>query len=384
MRNTTKKHLISFLTASLMSGMSSAQIIQFFGFQTDNPAALQFIKSNEFQVGGSLVMPRFDRDGVVFGRRGSSDGTHNTDFAFPQLRLAHRFSPKIVASLDISEPVAGFYPFSQSSFTAPAGYDIGLSSASIVPKMSFAVNDKLTLGAAFVATNMYNFRMNFATPLGFLENYNMNGWGYGFQLGAMYQWSQGTYIDFTYISKISAVLSGESFIGSNYTSNLQTNDFIFTPTTYIGRVTKFMSQKWLSVLEVAYSDWGKNKSLDLLNTAFTPAPNFYTPLFWKGSWHFNAFNRYQANDKWGLFAVLIYETSVQNNASLNYTTIPTSPVTYITLGADYDMKEGVKLTAFVGDAIWTPSPHTMLPVGTDVKTSFDWYYGGLNLKVNWD
>ncbi len=379
------------ILSSLGYSIASAQVIQYFGFQTDDPAALQFIQGNELQIGGALIAPHLTQDGSntdAYGvtQTGSSNGDHPVDLAFPQLRYAHRFSPKLVAGLDVSEPVAGFYTFSQDSFASASGYDIGVRSVSLVPKISYALTDNLTLGAGFVATHIYNFDLNFqpsfSSGLGPFENQDMNGWGYGYQLGAMYKLNPQTYVDFTYISKISTEVEGNSSYQGNVSDDVHTNDFIWTPSTYDARLIRFMSQKWMTVGEVAYSQWGKEESIDLYHSAASPTSPIKTPLYYNDTWHFNWYNHYQFSDKWGGFFAISYDTNPQDDPDKNYTTLPVSAVTTPVIGGDYKINDNVKLAMYLGDGIWTPSPETHLP-NSDVETSANWLFAGINLTVDW-
>ncbi len=376
-----KMYKTAFITLLAYSGITQAQIIQYFGFQTDNPAALQFVENNELVMGGTFIFPRVEQTGTVFGVSGSSSMEKDTQFGFPEFRYAHRFSSKLVAGLDVSEPVMSVYPWKQNSFTSPAGYGVNIDSLSFVPKISYAVTDNLTFGIAGAATHIYDFTLNANNaPAGYFQN-ESDGWAYSYQLGAMYKINPQTFIDFTYLSEIKTETSGDSTFGGMYSNNYKTNDFIWAPNTYALRLTRFMTPKWLAVAEVDYSEWSDEKELDLKNNA-TGGPATF-PFSWDNTTRFALFNRYQITDKMGGFLSLAYETSAEDKASENYTVFPTGKLATVVLGGDYKLTSNMKVAMFVGNLFWPSDIHNTAPAGADVTTSGNYYFAGGNVTFDW-
>ena len=389
------KKLAPWIGLSLLTyaGLSQANVLQYFGFQSDNPASLQFIQGNELIVGGSAVFPHVERDGTFFGQTGSADMDNDTQFAFPEFRYAHRFSPKLVLGLDVSEPILGMYPWKADDFAAAGGYGVNVDSLSFVPKISYAITDSFTLGAGFAATHI-SFDNAFA-PAGpspyYLQN-TMDGWGYSFQAGAMYKINPQTFIDFTYLSPIKADVGGDSTFGPKHSHNLETNNWLWLPNTYELRLTRFMTQKWLAVAEVDYSTWSDEDDLILKNTAAGPAP-FVTPIdgFWDNTWRFALFNRYQLTEKFAPFLSVSYETTPQSDSDKLYTIYPTGDLILAALGGDYQVTKELKVTGFAGSSFWPKDRIAGIPNGTSFNpaatTSVDntgnYFFVGGNLTYDW-
>jgi len=79
---------------------TSYQIFTNIGFA--NPAALNSVKQGQFIIGGLTLASRFHFVGTAAGVSGST--TSRTDDFLPYGRIAMRFSPKWVGSVDITQP----------------------------------------------------------------------------------------------------------------------------------------------------------------------------------------------------------------------------------------------------------------------------------------
>lgn len=376
--------MVAFGIGSVFCSTSTqAQTIQFFGFQTDNPAALQFIQGNEIQLGGVWVSPHLEQKGTIpSGAYGTADSHHDITVVFPQFRFAHRFSPKLVASLDVSEPILGRYPWKMDSFfVSTGGTSITLDSLSFIPKLSYAVTDNFTLGAAFVATDIYNYQFGFLTPIGYFQAEDGQGWGFSYQLGAMYKINPQTFIDLTYISKIKADLDMRTFVGSSYTSRTRVTDMTWQPDTLALKMIRFMTQKWLTVLEVDYSNWSELKKQTVKNTALGGATIGFA---WDTDdvWRFHAFNQYQFKEKLAGFIDLSYETKPWD-ADTNYVIFPATGLGIVTVGLTYNFTDAMKMSGFIGDGFWPSRAKSGVPAGSDVKTSANWYFAGFNFTYDW-
>ncbi|MCD6045677.1 MAG: hypothetical protein K0R48_840 [Gammaproteobacteria bacterium] len=363
------------------SGISNAEVMQTFGFSSENPAQLQFIENNQLILGGTYLFLREEATGTFNGEHNSATASKDPQFILPQFRYASRLSPKLVVALDVNQPIYSIAPWPADAFIAPLGYGAEFSSLSFAPKLSYAITDSFTIGVSGAATHT-NAELDLAAaPAGFLET-EASGWGYNYQIGAMYKINPQTFIDASYISKMRTALEGNSTFAGNYNSNLKTNDFNFIPDTYTVALTRFMTQKWLTKFELDYSEWSEDSELVLNNTAFI-SPNLTFPLAWDDTWRFVLTNHYQFTDKTGGFLSLGYETSPVSSSSNNYASFPLSNLGSVVMGVDRNLTPSAKVSVFVGDIFFMPDATSTLAPNSNLKISTNAYIVGGNLTFNW-
>jgi long-subunit fatty acid transport protein len=184
------------------------------------------------------------------------------------------------------------------------------------------------------------------------------------------------------MNELKQSLHGESNLGPTITNNIKTTKFVFSPTIYQMKISRFMTEKWMTVFETDYSVWKRLKGITMYNTALGTIDY---PLFERNAYRFTLLNRYQFNDKWAGFTSLEYESSdIDGGAKHNYTSYPTSAGPGITVGGEYQFTDWGKLTVFANDTFSWNRFKTKFPATTDVTNSVAYYSIGALLTLTWD
>lgn len=196
----------------------------------DNPAALNSVKKGQIVLGMGIPTVTFHfkgSNGPLYGRADAS-GTNVLPFG----RLAWRLSPKIVTSLDITNPVYSDFKYPVDSVVSTLGTSTVMIGRNYSPKISYEIKPGLAVGVGFDAHNFSNLQLSFAAaPFGELAN-RASGWAYGWDAGIFYALTQTTFASLSYYSQLNHEDTGTSSWGPFATDNYQAN--VVLPADQIG------------------------------------------------------------------------------------------------------------------------------------------------------
>lgn len=307
----------------------------FSGLNFSNPAALNSVKKNEFILGGTTLVSQFGFNGTAAGIYGTASSS-TTDF-LPYGRFAMRASPKVVVSLDITQPYYTDILYPNDSIVNLFATQTVLRDTNFSPKISYQVNDRLALGIGFDANNLYDGQLSFVlNPNGNLAN-KASSWGYGWDVGLFYVLRPTTFLNLSYYSKIVQHARGTSTWGSATNNSFSADAKL--PATYIANIIQMLSAQWALSGTARYTQWNTLRYTVLQNTAaaavITVPDHFYNNV------SLEAATRYQVNTKWAVLGAFDYEPNVQPTFTRNVG-LPTYTRFIPALGAEYEFVKGLK------------------------------------------
>ena len=180
------------------SHATSYQIFTNIGFA--NPAALNSVKHQEVIIGGLVLASRFHATGTAAGVSGST--TSYTDDVLPYGRLAMRFSPQWVGSIDITQPYYTNIQYPRTSFLNMFATETLIRDTNYSPKVSYQATPRLALGFGLDANHFYNGQLNFVVPpFGVMTN-KADSWAYGWDAGLFFVITRATFLNLSYYSSI--------------------------------------------------------------------------------------------------------------------------------------------------------------------------------------
>ncbi|RUR28362.1 OmpP1/FadL family transporter [Legionella qingyii] len=210
----------------------------------NNPATLSTLQQNQIYVGASEFIPQISMiNGEAFhtfyvpgmppsniaGPVQGSASQHNISNAvfIPQGYIGWRTPlDKLTIGLAVVEPFYLYNKYSEDSVLRYATVKSEINSVDINPTLAYQVNEKLSLGVGFQAQYLKTIFSHFdgvntgVPPIDLFiaatepTHLKSDGWGYGYTLGALFQWDQFTRFGVSYRSEISTNLSGH---GEQYT-----------------------------------------------------------------------------------------------------------------------------------------------------------------------
>jgi long-chain fatty acid transport protein len=351
--------LLLFLTCSFSSSYAT-------GYQTfstlayDNPASLNAVKKGQLILGNNLPWVKMHFTG--FDGPFHGEAFTSKSFSLPYARLAWRFTPKVVASFDMTHPILSAIQYPPDSVVRSSIIDNILIDTDYSPKLSCQINDKLTIGAGFNANNLSDVKLSFsAPPYGEVLNKGYS-WAYGWDVGLSYVLSKrtSTSLNLSYYSEIDHnKIRGPSYWGP-FTTRNQLN--LVIPGTFTANLSHSMTSSWVLNATGRYIQWYREKNLQITNSALGGGTTVFVPLNYKNSWNAQLATRYQLSQKWAARLFAQYE---RNPQPLRFRPIglPTDRLWILSGGMDYAISKKFTAQLTYLHVFSHPPINTVGPVG---------------------
>lgn len=304
-----------------------------------NPAGMTRLEGQQFQLGTQMLYSnlKFSRDSGTSSALGSDNGGHAAGFNgfFPGGGLFYSYS----VSRDLKIGVAA-----TGNFGALVKYDddwVGryygrqamLVGASILPSVAYRVNDQLSLGASLNA--MYG-KMKTVTAINNIAPGASDGklelkdseWGFGGNVGLLYQATPGTRLGLTYSSRVKLDFSApakfsnvapglNALLGARGLLDAKTDLGITVPQQVMGSVVHAIDDKWTVLGNVGWQNWKKFGQVEASIDSSNPT-SVTTDIPFKNTWHGAIGAQYQLSAPWRLNFGVAYDSNFQpdkNNVS---------------------------------------------------------------------
>ena len=317
-----------------------------------NPALMNDVPGRQVEVGTTAVYA--DRS-VDFDSGGSEDAEENWNFP-STFYYTHEINPQVTAGLGV------FFPFGLSTEWDDdyAGRYIGTSaelfSTNINPAVSYRVNDKLSLAVgvdvlyldATIENNINQTALGFVVnPFGGLgvqpdieQKFEGDGWGVGYNLGALYKVNEMVSIGATYRSHIDVNVEGDaSFDGVNpmLASLFPETDGdadIRLPQQVTAGVAVKPMEKLVIEAGVRWEDWESTDDLTIeLDQPVAGRNENVIPRDWNSTWTYNLGGQYRLNEVVAINAGYLYGQNAVPSSTFE-PLIPDSDAHLFTLGTD--------------------------------------------------
>lgn len=332
-----------------------------------NPALLNDVPGRQIEVGTTMV----------YGEREIDLNSGNTekadrDWQFPSsFYYTHNAGERFAAGLGV------FFPFGLANEwdNDYEGRYIGTSaemfSMNINPAMSVRVNDKLSLAAGidlvYIDADL-RAMINQSVVSALLppmlggpvmellpdveQKYTGDGWGHGFNLGALYKVTERVSIGAAYRSKVDVDLGGDlEFNGSDPRLALLFRDTeadseIELPAQFVVGVATKVTDALIVEVGARWEDWESNNQLDLdLQTPFLNQSTLTVDRDWQSTWTYNIGANYRLSDTVGLNAGYLYGENPVPTSTFE-PIIPDSDVHLFTVGTDLAFGQWLVSAAF--------------------------------------
>ncbi len=332
------------------SGMSAA--VQDASTAYWNPAGMALLPGKQVAAALHYITPerRFQSSGSTYDALGN-DGDGGPSALVPALFGTWTLNPQWAVGLAINGP----FGLATEWDTPWAGQFHAIRSEietlNINPSVSFKVNNRVALGAG-LSYQQLKAELTNAVPgtpsgplpggiVGAIQNpvvgkVEGDDWGWGWNVGALFDFGQGTRLGLTYRSKVSYTLDGTlSYSGAAPLAppaQAVKADVELPDTFSVGASHQVNSQ--LRVLaDYTWTGWDSIQSLDIMSAA-TGARLTGVELEFKDSWRVGLGAEYQLSQPWLLRAGVAYDTSPVQDA---YRTprLPDADRTWLAFGARY-------------------------------------------------
>lgn len=363
-----------------------------------NPAGMARLEGRQIQAGATIVVPHstYTDTGSTHFTGTSTGGTAASGYApdsvtAPSLYFAQKINDQWAAGIGLFVPYGAKLDYGNTWTGRYALSNIKLESVALNPSVSFKLNQqhsfgfgisaehmKANLGQAvdvpggIAATKAAALRGNptaiaqvqamaLAGVLPLLGSVNdghgsMDGddWGYGFNLGYLFQLNESTRFGLAYRSSVSHKLKGDAVWDfSGVSSSAVLNRIVaaasgkgnsgalvelHTPETVSANFFHQIDSKWAAMGDLT---WTRTSRLGNLNIQFpnsSPAEgDLVIRQQWKDTYRLSLGTNYKYNDKLMLRAGVAFDESPVRSAELTHPALPDSDRYQFSLGASYKL-----------------------------------------------
>jgi long-chain fatty acid transport protein len=316
-----------------------------------NPAGMSQLGGSGLSVAAEYIIPsfKFTDAGSAYSAFGSG-GDAGVASLVPAFYGYTTMTSQLTLGLAVNAP----FGLSTDWDSQWAGMFYGIKSKvetlNINPALSWKVNQFLSLGGGVSYERLRATLTQGVTPLNPTVQGRIDGddWRWGWNLGALMDFGQGTTIGATYRSAISYTITGN--LGFNnaalagQASGIKAG--LRLPQTFSFGLSQKLTPQLRLLADYTKTDWDTIDTLTVTATS-GPAAGFpvsVTPLNFKNSWRVGAGLEYRVNPQWLLRGGAAYDRAPVQDAYRN-PRLPDNDRTWLAVGARFEPSAGWSIDA---------------------------------------
>jgi len=309
-----------------------------------NPAGMTLLPDRQLVVAGHLIKPRaaFSGDAVfttpplkdtpVPGGQGGDAGNWAL---VPNAYFAYRLSPQVHLGVGINAPFGLATEYDPDWVGRTQAVKSELKTVNINPSIAYKVNETLSLGAGLSIQAIKAELTNFAGALG-TAKVKGDDYGWGFNLGALWQPAPATRVGFAYRSEIDYTLEGRATFTGNALANGDITADTTRPASASLSLFHRLSPKFDLLADVTWTGWSAFDALRIVRTNGTLLS--YTLENWEDILRYSLGTTWHMSDKLSLRGGVAYDEAPVSDI---YRTprIPDGARTWIAFGGQYRLSK---------------------------------------------
>jgi long-chain fatty acid transport protein len=298
-----------------------------------NPAGMSYLPDRQVVLAGHLIKPKaeFSGSSTIGGGTGGDAG----DLAFvPNAYFAARLTPDVVLGVGLNAPFGLKTEYDSAWAGRTQAIKSELKTINLNPSIAWKASESLSLGAG-VSIQYAEATLTNASPAG-LVTVDGDDYGWGFNLGAIWQVGQATRIGLAYRSEVDYTLEGTvTFSAVPALNGPVTADTTLPDSASLSLFHK-VDERWDVLVDVTWTGWSDFDELRILRTS--GALVGVTPENWDDSYRYSLGANYRFSDKLTLRGGLAFDETPVSDA---YRTarIPDEDRTWVAFGAQYRLSD---------------------------------------------
>ncbi|MBT9589452.1 MAG: outer membrane protein transport protein [Thiobacillus sp.] len=309
-----------------------------------NPAGMTLLPDRQVVVAGHLIKPQAEFGGVVNpvipGVNNGGNGGDAGGLAFvPNGYFAYRLTPDIHVGIGMNAPFGLKTEYDRTWAGSTHGIKSELKTINLNPSIAWKVSDSLSLGAGLSVQYAKATLTNQAGAPG-LATVEGDDYGWGFNLGALWQLSDATRIGLAYRSEVDQKLEGNATFSAFPAANGPVAASVTLPDSASLSLLHKMNPQLEFLADITWTGWSDFDELRIVRT--NGALLGVTTENWSDSYRYSVGVNYRMNDKLTLRTGLAYD---ETPVSDTYRTvrIPDESRTWLAFGAQYRLSNKTAL-----------------------------------------
>jgi long-chain fatty acid transport protein len=314
-----------------------------------NPAGMTYIEGTQIVGGLHLIKPNveFNDQGSIggFGRpRGGEGGDTGSLSLIPNFYYKRDISDTVKFGLGIGAPFGQNTEYDDNWVGRFQGTESEIKTININPSVAFKVSDQLSLGFGINAM-WIQAELNSAVNLVASERTSKvkgDDWGFGYNLGAIYQITPDTRLGLAYRSKVDQNLKGDVkfSISGGPTPNGDVTAETSLPETLSFSTFTHLNDRWDLLADVTWTRWSRFRELRVLrdngSTLSATAQN------WDNTMRYSIGLNYKYSDTLKLRAGIAYDEEAMSD-EFRTVRIPGNDRKWLAFGAGWQATPSTKL-----------------------------------------
>ena len=352
-----------------------------------NPAGMTYIEGTQLVGALHLIKPNAEFNGTIspLGKPVGGNGGDAGDLAFvPNFYFKTDFNDSVKLGVGVNAPFGLKTEYDSTWKGRFHAIKSEVKTININPALAFKVNDQLSVGAGVSAmwaqaelTNAVNFG-------GFGEGSSKvkgDDWGFGFNLGAIYQLTSDTRISTAYRSKINQNIEGDvtfnlpnpALVGAAPNGAISAS--ITLPENLSLSAFSKLNDKWDVMGDITWTRWSQFKELKIVRSNGAVLGGVATPENWDNTLRYSIGANYHYSDAIKLRAGLAYDEEAISD-EFRTARIPGNDRKWLALGANWKVMPNSSIDVgyshlFISDARIDSSKNEVNPAKGVLKGSYD-------------
>lgn len=286
-------------------------------------------RSVDFSNAGTTVIPTF-----ALGNDGGDGGGTSL---IPAVYYVYAVSPRLRIGVGLSPTFGNKTEYDENFMGRFSGYFAEIKQININPSIAYRLNETVSLGFGLdYAHNEVEFRQMAPVAAATQRIARLEGddatWGYN--LGAMFQFSPATRVGLAYRSRIKFHLEGKQDIQGVLNRNIKAE--LETPDNLSLALHQRLNDRWDLLADVTWTYWSSIKTIMATN-ATTGAPVAALSFNFRDTYRVGIGANYQLNDAWKLRFGTAYDKTPVPGAADRTMTLPDADRTWLSMGARYTL-----------------------------------------------
>lgn len=306
-----------------------------------NPAGMTLLPDRQLVVAGHLIKPRAEFSGTVTPNIGGGSGGDAGDWALvPNAYFAYRLTPEVHLGIGLNSPFGLKTEYDSDWIGRYQAIDSEVKTININPSIAYKVSDTLSLGAG-LNVQWIEATLTHRQPLGLppapVPRMEIKGddYGWGYNLGALWQLTPATRIGLSYRSEIDYTLDGTSRTTNPVVAPLNgpvTADVTLPDSASLSLFHR-LSPTWDLLADVTWTGWSDFDDLPIQGTV-----NKTTVENWENILRYSLGATWHMNDKLSLRGGVAYDEAPVSDADRT-PRIPDGARTWVAVGGQYRMSK---------------------------------------------
>jgi len=312
----------------------------------------------------------------------------------PSFYYNHPVLPKVSLGLHLNSPfgLGTNYKSYSGVITRYAATRSEVLAIDVGPSIGAQVTERLSLGGglsavhlAFTLNNMYGPPLSLPTDSRL--NNHLNGWGFGWSLGGLYQLFSTTRIGVSFNSLVAIETKGHSTLyqpfGISYRTNKQQTNASLPARLQLSAQQQ-LGDRWTAMATAFYTNWRTFKEITMRNTLI-PGGNLVAvtiPFNYHNCFDYSLGLTYQATDLWLLRSGIQFLNTPSNDRDRGIAD-PIGSATILTLGARFNAAENVSYDLGVGHSFFREMPINFSNQLTALKGHTNTQTTVIGGQINW-